>query len=313
MKTFKLGMIGFGYWGRILYRYLSKDSRFEVLRIGTRYPARIKGDFPEKLKLGNSGEVLSDPEIDAVIVATPLGHHYPYIIEALSMGKHVFSEKPLAVTGAMCEKIKQKAMNMGLKVFTDYILTFSPAVRRMLELANEGAIGKIRGFSFHVRQLGHFSNDVYWDLGSHVLGILYMLKPLDAFSFHRQDIYVRDGIVESGMLSVSDNAPDGLRGAIVLSFNHPVKERNMTLYGDSGTLVYDMMSQPPLIQTTYRVDRSKSRDPLDRKVTTYDFDEFNTVSEVINGFYDTLTGKNVSNIDLALQVSRVLEVTAKKP
>jgi predicted dehydrogenase len=98
-----------------------------------------------------------------------------------------------------------------------------------------------------------------------------------------------------------------MRGNIALSFNHPIKERNMTLYGEKGTLTYDMMSRPPLVLAGYRVDRGHSRDAIDKQVTSFDFDEFNTVEEVVKGFYDVLAGDAPDNIDLSVGVTKAME------
>ena len=251
-------------------------------------------------------QVILDDSIDAVVVATPIGTHFEYLMEALQAGRHVFCEKPLTARGGWARKVQEEAKLTGRIVFCDYILTFSPAVSRMISLFREGAIGEIKGCSFQVRQLGHFSNSVYWDLGSHVLSILDLIRPLDNLSIERQDIYTRDGVVESGLLYFKGN--DGkFSGCANLSFNHPVKSRNLTLYGTRGTLFYDMMAQPPLTSCNYRVDRTASRDPVDRKDEKFDFDEFNTVKEVVRGFHNVLSGKARTNLDMAVRVSETLE------
>lgn len=309
MKVFRLGQIGCGYWGKILYRYFGKHPGLRVTGMATRHPASLQGEFPPHVKLCTPAGLIEDPDIDAVVVATPLGDHYKYVLSALKRGKHIFCEKPLTLQGQTAEHLQREAASRGLHVFTDYIFTFSPAVRKMISLAMEGAIGRILGCSFHVRQLGHFANSVYWDLGSHILSIVGLLSPRGISRFHRHDVLVRDGVVESGQVSFWAEMPGGeeMRGNIALSFNHPIKERNMTLYGEKGTLTYDMMSRPPLVLAGYRVDRGHSRDAIDKQVTSFDFDEFNTVEEVVKGFYDVLAGDAPDNIDLSVGVTKAME------
>lgn len=309
MKTFNVGMIGYGYWGKILYRYFNTHPGFRFLHIATRNPKKLEGSFPDTLTFSSPEELIENKNINAVIVASPLGTHYEYVMKALECNKHVFAEKPMATKKTEGASISEKATEKGLKVFTDYLLTFSPTIRKMVSLANLGAIGKIRGCAFQVRQLGHFSNNVYWDLGCHILSIIDMLFPLNELNFRKNDILKRNGIVETGQITFNsrNNGGSSICGSILLSFNHPVKERNMTLYGDEGTLVYDMTKEKPLTLTRYEVDRARSRDPLKREVFEYEFDEFNTVREVVQGFYDTITGKIPANIKLAIKISEIIE------
>ncbi len=310
MKKFNVGIIGYGHWGKILYRYFSQDPGFAVTHIATRHPENIRGDFGDATKLTSPYPLILDDLVDVVVVATPIGTHYEYIMEALKAGRHVFSEKPLTARASWAQQVRDEGTRRDRVVFTDYILTFSPAVAKMVSLAREGAIGTITGCSFHVRQLGHFSHSVYWDLGSHILSILDMIHPVDQLTIQRQDHHTRDGVIESGLLSFTLPG-GGFSGFAGLSFNHPVKSRNLTLYGTLGTLYYDMMAQPPLTLCRYRVDRSTGRDPLDRQEIRLDFDEFNTVREVVGGFYRVLTGQRPNNLDMAVRVSEVLEKLEK--
>jgi predicted dehydrogenase len=312
MKKFKIGMIGFGYWGKLLYRYFSHHDGFTLKRIATRNPGAVTGDFKENTIICTPDELLKDPEIEAVIVASPIAAHFSLVKKALLGGKHVFSEKPLSISGGEAEILAALAEERQLKLFTDYILTFSPAVKKMISLVNQGALGKLLGCNFSLCQLGHFAENVYVDLGCHILSILDMLAPVDEMKFFRNDIFVRDGVVETGSIdfslpvNYSDEARE-ISGSMTLSFNHPVKERKITFYGDKGTLIYDAFREKPLILAHYLVDRQKSRDPLDVKKEEFEFDELNTIGEVAQAFYDVLSGAADSNVERTVRISRALE------
>lgn len=325
MKRYNVGMIGYGYWGRILLRYFRKHSGFNVKSIATRHPDIISGEIPAGIKACLPDEIIRDEEIDAVIIATPIGTHFEPAKNALDSGKHLFVEKPLMLDPGEAQELAGIAGRNGLRVFTDYIFTFSPAILKMISLIEEGAVGKVTGASFHVRQLGHFSkNNVYVDLGCHILSVLDLITPINGLEFTRSDILSHDGFVETGVIGFrpvsgvsnpdksksetsSPYKPDGITGIICLSFNHPIKERNMTVYGDRGTIVYDMMQKKPLQILHYGFDREKTRDPLEKKITYFDFDEFNTVKEVVDGFYRVLTGKSPSNLDMSMRVTEALQ------
>lgn len=309
MKIFKLGMLGYGYWGKLLYRYFHQHPHFEILCLATRNPDKIEGNFPDFLKITTPDFVFECPDIEAIVIASSAGSHFKYLLRAIESEKHVFCEKPIVLKYKEAEYIKNLSEKKGIKIFVDYTLTFSPAIRKMLSLVREGAIGRIYGACFQTLQLGHFSENVYWDIGSHPLSILDALVPLDCLKFSRFDIYTRDGIVETGLITFREirEKPNGIAGSIQLSFNHPTKERKIAFYGELGTLLYNMLDEKPLMMTRYRVDRSLSRDPQDSELTCFSFDEFNTLCEVIQGFYEVLQGSAPTNIEMACRVTGTLE------
>lgn len=317
MKKFSVGMLGFGYWGKILYRYFKKHTGFEVKKIATRHPERLKDEVRDDVEICLPDELFEDESLDAIIIATPIVTHYDYIMKALEKGKHVFSEKPMTLSSNEADDIDELAKKRGLTVFTDYIFTFSPAVLKMISLVKEGAVGKVSSAVFHVRQLGHFSeNNVIIDLGCHILSVMDMLTPVDGLKMSRLDLLSHDGIVETAIIDFespealkSDDRGEymgDLKGGIFLSFNHPIKVRNMTIYGEKGTLVYDMMQEKPLQLLNYTLNRSVSRDPVEKEVIYYDFDEFNTVEKVVEGFHGILTGRQPSNLEMSIRVTKTL-------
>ncbi len=322
MKNFSVGMLGFGYWGRILYRYFKKHTGFDIRKIATRHPEKLKDEIRDDIDICLPDELLEDESLDAVVIATPIFTHYDYIMKALKHGKQVFAEKPMTLSGREADEIAGMAKNKGLTVFTDYIFTFSPAVLKMISLVKEGAVGKVSSAVFHVRQLGHFSeNNVIIDLGCHILSVVDMLTPVDELKMSRLDLLSHDEIVETAIIDFE--SPEGektcnkseytgdLKGGIFLSFNHPVKVRNMTVYGKKGTLVYDMMQEKPLQLLNYKLNRCVSRDPVEKEVIYYDFDEFNTVEKVVEGFYQILTGQQPSNLEMSMRVTKTLESILK--
>lgn len=309
MRKIKTGMIGYGHWGKLLYRYFSKHEGFTITRIASRHPGEIAGSFPEDMILTTPDALLENQEIEAVVVATPIETHYHHVLEALKRGRHVFSEKPLTLTAQEAGCLAETASKMGVQLFTDYILTFSPAISKMIALAKEGAVGTVKGCCFHVRQLGRFAQNVYWDLGSHILSVLDLLTPLDQLTFKRSDIFKRDGIVETGQIAFRSKDPQSreFTGSILISMNHPMKERNMSIYGSEGSLIYDLAQDKVLSLTRYTVNRLDTRNPESKEQLSYEFDELNTIGHVVQRFYDIATGRTESNINMSRRVTGVLE------
>jgi predicted dehydrogenase len=126
MKTYNAGLIGFGYWGKILHKYLTKHKGFSLKAIATRHPESIAGVIPSGVKACTIEELAGDPEIDAVFIATPIITHYEITRLCLEQGKHVFCEKPLTSVYFEAQHLKEISGKTGRHLFTDYIYTFSP-------------------------------------------------------------------------------------------------------------------------------------------------------------------------------------------
>ncbi|MCE1247735.1 MAG: Gfo/Idh/MocA family oxidoreductase [Firmicutes bacterium] len=321
MKKFTVGLIGFGYWGKILLKYLTNNEGFRLKSIAVRNPKKIESAVPAGVKLCTVGEIASDSEIDAVFIATPIKSHFELVKLFLKHGKHIFCEKPLTEKYSEALELKNLAENSGLTLFTDYIYTFSPSLKKMTELALSGEIGTIRSVVFNIRQLGHFSeNNVYMDLGCHCLALLDTIAPLHLsenpaqkipgkWVFSRRDIMSGDNITETGEIDFEliETKDESIKGSMFLSFNHPWKNRNITIYGNKGSITYDMIKDPPLQMEKYSVNRMISRDPEKRQASGFNFDESNNIAFTVEHFHKILTGEAESNTEQAVRVTRILE------
>ena len=129
--------------------------------------------YPELSTTQKFEDLLSDTELDAVVIATPVRFHYTMAKAALSAGKHVFIEKPMARTEAEAAELVSLADSRGLVLMIGHTFLFSPAVRRMKEIINAGDIGELQYISARRLNLGLFQKDinVAWDLAPHDISI----------------------------------------------------------------------------------------------------------------------------------------------
>src|SRR3989344_5122045 len=213
------GLIGTGYWGSILQRYLENDSRFELLH-------SANSSYPKELIWG-------DPRLNLVVIATQNDSHAELTKLALEHGKNVLVEKPLALTEKEALEIKLLSQSVGKHVITEYTQTFSPALNFVL---NGGAnIGQIEGYEMRVGHAGRFYpeewRNVYWLLSSHLLSILDMYEQLDNFNFEAHTFMRKNDIPTTGALVFE-------KGVLRVSLNHPVKEYSAVFYGSLGTAYY---------------------------------------------------------------------------
>lgn len=286
-------LIGCGYWGSKLKRYIEENPNFWL-----KYVCDSKSDL---------NEVWSDDEVHAVINATTNKFHYEITKDALLHGKHVLSEKPLALTAIECDELKSIAEERKLMLLTEYTYTFSKALKIATKMVERGEIGSLLGAEMSVRHLGRFGGgSVYWLLGSHMLSVLDMFMPLEDLTFSKRDIVVFKGNIETGVI-VFENSD--FAGHIVVSLNYPSKETKIILYGEEGSIIYDPLSNYPLEITRYERLKWTVADKLPKDVNRMSMDESNNLKYAIEYFYDCIQGKAESNIRRASLITRIIEKT----
>ena len=292
----KCALIGCGYWGSKLRRYIEENQDFNL-----KYVCDSKSDL---------NEIWHDKEITAVVVATRNDTHYSMVKSALLHGKNVLSEKPLSSTTQECEELKQIALDRNLLLLVEYTYTFSRALQKARNMVEEGEIGKVLGFEMAVRHLGRFKGgSVYWLLGSHMLSVLDMFVPLKELSFRRTDLVSYQGEVETGVISFQKG---GLSGQIVVSLNYPGKETRIIIYGERGTIIYDPVSQPSLQVEKYERLEWIVGSELPREHEEFRIDETNNLRYAIEHFARVLRGEAEGNVDRAIAITRILEFLEKR-
>ena len=178
----KFGVIGFGYWGPNVVRNLASLEDSQVLAIAEKSPAarmRAQKAHPSIKVIEDAAEVISSAEIDAIAIVTPVWTHYQLAKAALENGKHVFVEKPFTSTGAQGEELINLARKKNLTIMVDHTFLFTGAVRKIRQLVEEGALGKLYYYDSTRVNLGLFQHDinVLWDLAPHDLSIMdYLIK-----------------------------------------------------------------------------------------------------------------------------------------
>jgi predicted dehydrogenase len=242
-KIIRLGVVGCGYWGPNLIRNLHQlpDSQLKVIcdvsEARLRHMARL---YPGLATTTDFDELLNDPELDAIVVATPARFHYQMGKACLEAGKHLFVEKPMARTAAEAKELTVIAKKHGLVVMVGHTFLFSPAVRRMKEIVDSGDVGEILYIAARRLNLGLFQKDinVAWDLAPHDISIILHLleeQPLNVSCTGSSHVNKNIEDVTMMYLSFRKN-----RCAFVHnSWLDPKKVRQMTVVGSRRMIVYD--------------------------------------------------------------------------
>jgi predicted dehydrogenase len=248
----RVGVAGLGHWGPNLARNFSDlaeltwlcDSAPERSDVAVRYPrARFTGDFDE---------MLADPELDAVVVATPVPTHFELARRALDAGKHVLVEKPPAMKGHEMDELVGMASTRDLVLMPGHLLLYHPGVRKLREMISAGELGEVLCVYGNRQNLGiiRLDENALWSLGVHDLSvILYLLdeEPAEASAFGRD--FLTKGVEDVVFCYL--RFPSGKIAHMHLSWLDPHKMRKITVVGTEKMVVFDDME-------------------LERKVTVYE-------------------------------------------
>jgi predicted dehydrogenase len=177
-----IGVIGYGYWGPNLVRNFSEVPDAQVVAVSDLDEQRlrlVKARYPAIAITTDHEALLSNRDIDAIVIATPVASHYAIALQALSLKKHVFIEKPLTQTAAQGERLIEEADKHNLTLHVDHTFVYTGAVRKIRALVGDGEVGELYYYDSVRVSLGLFRPDVnvIWDLAVHDLSIMDYVFP----------------------------------------------------------------------------------------------------------------------------------------
>ena len=243
MDVTTVALIGHGYWGPNLLRNYMDIPDVNLKWVCDLRPAvldRAQRRYPTVRTTTSVDDVLRDPEVDAVLIATPIATHYQLGKAALLAGKHAFVEKPLTSSTAQCADLTALAAQQNLTLMVGHTFIYSPPVRKVKELIDSGELGEVRFVTMQRVNLGLHQKDVsvIWDLAAHDMAILdYWLGEMPGIVCSLGRDCMRDGIPDVAFLSLQYRS--GLVAMVQVSWLSPVKLRRTVVVGDRKMLVYD--------------------------------------------------------------------------
>lgn len=245
-----VAVIGLGYWGPNLIRNLHElpdVGELWACDVRTERLERVVARFPAVKPTTSYEEVLANPGIDAVVIATPISSHHQLGAAALRAGKHVFVEKPLAGSSQDARSLIELASQGGLVLMPGHTFIYSPAVVLIRSLIESGELGDIYFISTSRVNLGLHQSDssVAWDLGPHDFSILrHWLEETPA----RVSAVARGCIIPGtpDVAFIDLEYGSGTIGHVELSWLSPSKLRRTTIVGSRKMVVYDDTSSEPV-------------------------------------------------------------------
>jgi predicted dehydrogenase len=253
MEALTVAQVGLGPWGSNLARNFAELARLKwVCDLDGSRLAGMDARFPTTRFTQQIDDALEDDDVEAVVVATPVPTHAELARHALAAGKHVFVEKPMALTASDAEELVELATARERVLMPGHLLVYHPGIAKLKALVDAGELGDVLYVYGNRQNLGTIRRDenALWSLGVHDLSvILHLLGEEPSEVWARGESFLKEGVEDVVFCYL--RFPSGKTAHMHLSWLDPHKMRRMTVVGTERMAVFDDME-------------------LDRKVTVYD-------------------------------------------
>jgi predicted dehydrogenase len=235
-------VVGYGYWGPNLARNIAECPDLELRALCDSDPARLAvfaQRHPEAGALRELDELLGDPEIEAIVLATPPQTHHALARRALEAGRHVLVEKPLATCLEQAHELAAIARAAERVLMPGHTFVYSPAVNAVRELIQGGIVGDVHFITSSRMNLGKYhAGGVLCDLAPHDLSILlhWLGQPVVEVAASGSSV-LREGVPETAFLTLT--FAGGSTANVQISWLAPRKVRQMIVVGSQRMVVYD--------------------------------------------------------------------------
>lgn len=239
MSQPRIAHVGCGYWGKNLARNFAELDALEAIVDDHRETAERISEATGA-RIATLDDVLADPAIDGISFATPAETHAALALRALESGKHVYVEKPVALSPSDAEKLIEVAAVHDRRLMVGHLLQYHPIFRKMREMVRSGAIGQLSYVYSNRMSLGKFriEENVLWSFAPHDVSMILSLVDAECTGVTAQGAaIVTPGIEDWALLQL--RFANGLKGHIQTSWLHPFKEQRLVAIGSEGMLVFE--------------------------------------------------------------------------
>ncbi len=277
-----VAQIGCGYWGPNLIRNFSSLANARVAAVCDQDEERrayIKSMYPEVHTHCTLDEVLAQPDVDAVSLATPAATHHKLGMRCLEAGKHLFVEKPLSLRTADCKELIAAAEARGLTLMVGHVFRYNSAVTKVKEYIDAGELGEIYYVYSRRVNLGRVQTDIdsLWSFAPHDLSVLmYWLDSEPTHVLARGFSFLNPNVHDVVFMTLQ--FPNGAGAHVHVSWLDPKKTREMVVVGSEKMIVFDDTSVDAKVQVyDKKISRKKNTAPDDSVGSFREF-QFATVA-----------------------------------
>jgi len=320
----KIAVVGVGYWGPNLVRNLLNNknvSEVYCFDIDAKRLYNIQQQFPTVKIVDNYEDILKDPKISGVCIATPASTHFPLAKMAIEYDKHILVEKPFTVTVREAETLIELVQKKRLKLAIDHIFMYNGAVRKIKELIETGEVGRILYFDAVRVNLGLFQHDVnvLYDLATHDISIMLYLLNKSPKAVSAIGVGHYNTIEDIAYLTLFFD--DNCIAHFHVNWLAPVKVRRILIGGSQKMIVYDDLEVVEKIKVYDKGVEIKTKEGIYKTLIDYrtgdmyapKFDTTEPLSSLINEFIDAIKNgtEPLSNGKIGLEVMRILNAAQK--
>ena len=309
----KIAVVGCGMWGRnIIRNAASLGILAGVCDLDQSRAAEFAKDFDTSALDFNA--LLEDSTIDGIMIATSAASHEALATKALNAGKHVYIEKPLAMTLTEATRISQAAKSADRQVMVGHLIRYHSAFTELQKQVENGAIGQLRHIQANRLAMGRIraTESVLFDLCPHDLSLILSLTG----SQPEQVACVGASHITAGLVDILNTTlsfPNQVTAIMQTSWMSPYKEHRLTVSGTKGSLVFDDTKSWPEKLTLYQDNMSRTGEvfvverasPIALPVV-----ESEPLKEEVKAFAEVCTSGAPAPTDMeeALCVQQVLEM-----
>src|SRR5437588_101615 len=308
----KIAVVGVGYWGKNLVRNFYQLGALEVLcDVEGTAAAACKYQYEHVRFCSEFTEVLSDPSVDAVVLATPATTHYEMAKAALEAGKDVLVEKPLAIDVKHGEELVELADAKRRILMVGHILRYHPAILKLQKLIHDGVLGKLNYLYSNRLNIGKIRTEenILWSFAPHDISVLLsLLNEMPARVTCQGSAYLNRDITDVTLSHFE--FPSGVQAHIFVSWLHPIKEQRLVVVGSEKMAVFDDTAEHKLVLYPHRVEW-RNRIPMAVKANGENvvLDDLEPLRAECQHFLDCVQSRTspVSDGAEGLRVLRVLD------
>jgi predicted dehydrogenase len=323
MTNINIGIIGYGYWGTNIVRNFFNAANCTVSMVADGRPERLAHlakAFPSVKRVSEGEEIIKSPDVDAVVIATPVFTHYALAKKALENGKHVLIEKPMTSSVAEADELINLAAQKNLLLMVDHTFLYTGAIQKMKEIIDNQVIGTPRYFDSARINLGLFQPDVnvLWDLAPHDISILIYLINKKPASINATGIsHTKNSIENIAYMTV--NYDSDFIAHFNCSWTSPVKVRQTLIGGDKKMIVYNDLEPSEKVRVydtgyNHKTDEDKNMIMVDYRTGDVYIPKLSSqeaLAGVANDFIQSIISQMepLANAFLGMKVVQILEAS----
>ena len=318
-SSLRIGVLGCGGWGKNIIRTLAKVHTVAAIADPGEQARAVASELaPDAIVHDDPSAIIDDPNIDAIMIATPAETHFELAQRAILAGKDVFVEKPLTIEAEESEKLTELAATHGRVLMVGHLLEYHPAILKLRDLIESGELGDIQYVISNRLNLGKIRTheNALWSFAPHDIAVLLRLIDGDPI----QVVCTGGGYVSPNVADVTVTQllfSNGTRGHIFVSWLHPYKEQKLVVVGSKKMASFDDVARE-LVLYDQRVDwNDGSPVPVKGEGVQVEFDStspldleclhfVNAVAKGVSPRTDGNDGVKVLNILHAAQRSMLL-------